>query len=595
MEPCILVKIPDKCFLSPDPKRTYSNVFYFSVTYGYLPSKSLFPVAEAEKSVQKAIKYPQITISGFEKLLSSDRMEAFIDNLKRTGSEEWVMKKSSGNDIILRYTGEDLETDFYFSAETDQFVPDIKENDTVTLQIKVEYFPEIPDHSYIISTKVDYTPWAKSLRFSKDRVPLGSQTEVYYEIMGDNIDKRLTQDGIIVDTARSPYTATINQPSVFTLEVFNQSGMNDRLQAAIDVNPPKIVEFHADRKYFSPGTSAVLTWSLQSVSSFQLENLDPEKDVIKDNSAVVYPKVNPGARAAVYTLRAYGFINKKPNSTTANVVLTKTNWSCEGTASGYFAGDIYGNIIYNSRIFTWQKNYYCYAHPKLYQSTDGISWTLYHTNDKADDIFLCIATGFQNNILYAMGRLGDQGSSLYISTFDFTAQKWTYAPAYQNCLSSIGSFAFSQGSKAYAATIPGGMMMVQCDEEGKWNSGTYIIPVLADTKAICGDYCFFKDRYYAVMLCDNHCIYVYDCEDSVEEVLFQKYVGMNDQYVSFISTLNNLYIMTDTTITDLRTQAFADDFCPPESKEAKRAWLGVNKNGDLFGIFPDKKQWIFTD
>ncbi len=593
MEPCIVVKIPEKCYISPDPKRTFPFPFSFVVTYGYIPSRDFIRPGPLNDNEAEAIKSPQITISGFEKLLSADRIDDFVDNLKKTGSDDWTIKKSASSDIVMKFTGDDLDPDFYFCASTEKFISDTKKNDIATLKIAVSQFSGIEDQAYTISTKADYTPWAKSLTFAASPVPLGSRVDVFYECEGDAIDKRLSQDGVIADTARSPYTAEIDRPSLFTLEVFNQSGMNDRIQALIDVEPPQIISFAADRYYFAQGEAVNLKWTLRSVSSFQIDNLNKDKDVVSGSSAVVYPQTDPGEKAAVYTMRANGFIDKKPNSTTEKVVLTQTYWKKNGEVNGYFAGDVYGNTSYNSPIFVYKEIYYCYVHPVLYKSTDGVSWRQHSQNIEARDSFICFAAAQDHDTLYAMGKEGTGGKRLYITKYDFTGSMWTYAPAYQSCNSDIGSFAFSENSRVYAQTIPNGMSLASCGEDGKWNVKTSVIFAYGGRKVISGDYCFFKDRHYAVMLCEDNCIYVYDCSESMQDVLFKKEAGENSRYVSFIKTVNKLYIMTGCTLTDVKTQESADDFCPPMIKSGNRSWLGVNNDGKLFGIFPDKNLWIF--
>ena len=105
MQANICVKIPERCFISPNPEKDFPFAFSFTVTYGYIPNTDrICPVLREPQD--RAVKYPQITISGFDKLLSeSQKIETFIDNLKKSGDSGWNIKKApAGSDIIIRYT-----------------------------------------------------------------------------------------------------------------------------------------------------------------------------------------------------------------------------------------------------------------------------------------------------------------------------------------------------------------------------------------------------------------------------------------------------------------------------------------------------------
>lgn len=88
---------------------------------------------------------------------------------------------------MITYAGDAPKKEFAFSASTEQFISDAKENDWVTLTVTVRDF-DIPNHSYIVKTKVSYAPWAKSISFSKSSAAIGDQADVFYSYMGDNVD-----------------------------------------------------------------------------------------------------------------------------------------------------------------------------------------------------------------------------------------------------------------------------------------------------------------------------------------------------------------------------------------------------------------------
>ncbi len=582
----ICVKIPDKCYISPNPKKTAYCPFSFDVTYGSITNSKV-------SFLNSKIKYPQITISGFNKLISdSVKMEDFVNNLKKTGDDDWIILKDKSTDnIIIRYTGDELSPDFFFRASTERFTADTKENELVVLNVKIEGFDDVSDNAYAISIKVDYMPWAKSIS-GNTPVDLNSYTYISYEYMGDNVDIRLCQNGETVETARSPYNALINKPSLFTLDVFNNIGVMDRTQKNIDVNPPYIEYFKADKYFFSKGDAINLSWNILSSSGFKLEGINKDTDTIKDNSAIVYPSfVYP---TVSYTLRANGYVNGDPESISEPLTLQRTFWTKEKPQKGYFEGEVYDNIKCNNRIFNIGGNIYCYAHPNLYKCSDGVNWESFSENKSAPSNVVYIASDCHNNTVYVMGKYkNDDSDALYICTYDFSAGTWKGNSAGQVCISDMGCFGFSSDIDAYAQIVENGMMIVRRRDD-EWNIGSSVIMAPLDRTIVGGDYCFFKDSFYTAFLCDNSCIYIYKNNSSIEEALWRIDTNADDKFVSLIATVNNLYAVTSSSIIDAVTGQPADMFSPAAGIYDKRMWLGRNSNGKLLGIFPDKNLWTFN-
>lgn len=592
MQANILVAIPNKCYISADYERDFPCEFYLKIAYGNIPKENITITTE---SAESAVSYPQITISGFEKLLADDtQFEKFVKELKQSGDLDWTIKKATkSNSIIICYTGVSLKENFFFSASTNSFVLDTKENQTVVLTVTVENFPDIENNKYSISTKVDYAPFAKSLSFNKSPVELKSNVEVSYEYLGDNVDKILMQNGSKVDTPRSPFTAYIDKPTNFTLWVFNKSGIDDIKQKFLEVFQPQITSFTADKDYFSKGDAVNLKWSGNSVSNYILDNVNEKTDTLNETDAIVYPVAEKGSYNVEYRLVANGYKGKNPTSVNKTITLTQTSWISKKIKSGYFSTDeAYTKLDFNSRVFCVGKVYYAYAHPNLYKSSDGIAWSIHSTNSKANIDFICIATDYNNGIIYAMGNEGKDGERLYISTYDFSKSTWDYLPAYQFCNSTIGSFAFSNQGMYYAQISKEAIIINRRGEDNRWNVGNKVIKAPKDQVVIGGDYCFYKDSFYAVMLCENQNIYVYRCQEDMEDILFKKSVDKDDAFVSLIATINNLYIVTSRYIIDMRSREVADGFSPMGVEKNKRMWLGVNDDDKLIGIYPDKRFWI---
>lgn len=592
----ITVGIPDKCYISPDPKREFPFEFYFHVTYGIVPKENRIQLNLLANEAKEAVVYPQITIGGFEQLLAEEKIDGFIHDLKKTGDDDWIIKKQSmSSNILLQYTGDSLAPDFSFRAATEKFISTAEKNNLITLIVSVRNFENIEDVDYIIHTKVDYTPWAKSLTAEQRAVPFDTQMEIFYECMGDDIDKKLYQNGQKLDSARSPYAARIDRPSLFKLEVFNQRGMTDELQLDIDILPPKIHSFTADKYFFSEGEYIKLLWQTESISDLVLEGYNPQTDSILGNTAQVFPKPATGEKTKRYTLRVSGYKDKRPYTTSSEIVLYQSKWVNNGVVSGFVPFVTFCRLGYNNRIFTVDGQYYYYAHPTLCQSADGLQWKAFSQNDKVDDNSVCLAADYYDGILYAMGKKSNRDTALYISQFDFKSAKWSYASAAQQCSSEIAAFAFSKTKMQYAQVKPNGITIVNCGDDGQWNAGTTILRAYNGTTVRSGDYCFYKDRHYAVMLCDNNCIYVYDCDASMEDVLFIKKLPNEAGFVSFAQTVNHLYIMAGNTLINLKTQGLEDPFSPPFDAQTFRPWLGADKLNQLFGVFPDQYLWTLKE
>lgn len=591
MTPCIILKIPEVCYISANPQKEMPCTFYFLVTYGFLPGDQVKLLSKEGGGV-RAVTGSTITIQNFDKLLSVDKLDEFLKNLKKTGDKDWIIEKSKENEIVITYAGDAPKQEFAFSASTEQFISDAKQNDWVTLTVKVRDF-DISDHSYIVKTKVSYAPWAEAISFSKNPVAIGEQTEVSFQYQGDGVKIQLLQGGSACKEAISPYTATITKPERFTLEVFNQLGIKDRVQAEIMVIPPEIKAFQADKTFFfqDKDEPVTLSWEVYSASTICMDYMDEGTKEIGTSPLEVHPKTKPGEKTVTYTLMANGYDeNGIVIEKSKKILLQRTYWKKGDLAKGYFAQEVYGNLPYNSRIFTHDGQMYCYAHPDLYKSGDGITWESFSKNDKASAAFVCVAADYNKGKVYVMGK--EEGTVLCLSTYDFSGNQWIYEPAYQYCNSNMGAFCFSKNSETYVQVMEKGLTLHRRGDDGAWNAGNAVICTYGETKVVAGDHCFFKDREYAVMLCHDQRIYVYDCSKDMEEVLFRYDSGENSRFVCFIKTINNLYVMSANLLLDVKSQKPVDAFSPARDVTG-RPWMGVNSDGRAFGLFPDKAIWTY--
>lgn len=592
MQANINVKIPDECFISADPSTDYPCEFSFTLTYGYIPDRNFNRVM---KSTTEAVKYPQITISEFNKLIpDSGKLKDFKDNLKESGDSDWtVVKNNNNSDIIIRYTGDKLTEDFYFMASTDSLVAGIRENGTVNLTVTVTNFDGIEDNQYTVSTKVYYAPWAKSIEFSTEKAMLNSEVKVSYDYDGDNVDKLLMQNGQEVTTSESPYTALISEPSLFTLLVFSQWKMMHMMQKFIDVYPPEIKSFTSNKNYFSPGDKITLEWEVTSSFNVTIDNINDDTDVAGQGSLDVYPQRLQGTDTVTYTLRANGYADKHPTLVSKSVTLTATAWKNMGKISCADLSTALDNLNYNSRILTYKNNYFCYTHPNLYISEDGLVWEKHSVNNCADADFICLATGLYEDTIYAMGKNGKTGADLFVSRYAINESKWYYESAIQKCHSDLGSFSFSKDRLAYVQIIENGIMLSRRGEDGNWDAGNSCILAPTGKKVIGGDYCFYRNTFYAVMLCDDGFVYAYDCDPSMQSILFHVKVHEEDTFVNLIPTANTLYAVTAHHLVNLTKETMIDKFSPMQSFREKRMWVGINIEDKLMGIYPDAYLWIF--
>lgn len=587
----ISVTVSERIYLSPDPQRDYEGSFYLTIAHGKLPSEvktDLLPEDLNDADREFAAEKPSIILSGMRELAGADYLQEFVSNLN-VSDDDWIIKKPVLSDnIVIIYQGEGLGEDFCVSAVRKPFVCRASRNGVFLLKVFVRGFPGVEDIAYQIQTRVAYTPWARSLTPGKNKVPVGTQVPVAYEYDGDNVDKVLYCNGVLMNTACSPYMAEIQRYSLFTLKVFNQNGIEDTADAIVEVDEPVIMSFTSERDYFAEGEEIRLRWEISSAVSWYL--MDTEKSVDKTGSytCTVRPEVSGDSHTVRYTLTANGYQGQDSCSVQAALELKRTNWERQGAVSGYFAGEVYGDMDYNSRIFCHEENWYCYAHPVMYKSSDGRGWKEYCRNTAAAPGFCCIAADYHNKTLYAMGREGE-GSRLMLTRYDFETAGWDYEPARQSCSSSKGCFAFSQSEERYIQILPAGIMRVSRGEEG-WNAGSASIPAPEGRRVLSGDYCFFKNCFYGAMLCDDHKIYVYRCEENMEEELFYKSVAEDDGFAVLLPAGNRLYAGTDSRLYDVVTQKTADNFYPLRKVSGGRPWFG-KREGEIWGCFPDKNFW----
>lgn len=590
----IVVEIPARCYLSPDVSRVFPYPFSFKVMYGILPTECKSKTVRSEEgSTADAIKSPQVVVSGMEQLLPEDKIGDFVANLTKAGTNWSMRKAASGSDVIMEYAGEAPDPDFCFTASTEQFVCEAEEKGTVLLTVQIKNFPGIEDYSYHLSITVVYAPWAKSLSYSPSIVEIPAQVEVSYEWDGDFSEKQLWQDGIEVETARSPYIAQIRSPSLFELKVFNDMRISDSLQMRIDVAPPEIIDFSAESNFFEKGQAVRLTWKLRSVSEVSLDGFVIGRDKMTEDGAIVYPALIQDEKNVCYTLQAYGYKDGNDCKTTARVLLFETKWKNLGAVSGYFAGDVYQNPSYQGRLFRYEDHIYAYAHPSLYRSSDGLSWESAAQNTVCSQDFSCLAANYSDGILYIMGK---QNKSLYISTYDFRAGQFSCSAAGQICNSNLGGFAFSKNQKAYFQVVAKGMQISR-EQDGKWNAASSVITAADGMRVLSGDYCFFKKNFYAALLCSaeeegQKKLYIYSSEESMEEPEYVWNAGEKDSFVCLVSTENELYILTDSMIAGYRAGRMVDSYFPT-FPTGSRPWLGQEAGNVLMGIFPDKNKWNY--
>lgn len=595
----IIVAIPDRCYLSPDPRREFYYPFYFQVTYGVVPENLKLPDTKEEIGTKataeeaRAIEGPQIRVSGLEQLLPEEKIGNFIENLTKEGQYWDIRKAPSGSEVIMEYAGETPVSDFCFTASTERFLCEAQEKGTVVLKAQVKNFPGIEDYTQILKTTVAYIPWAKSLIFQPKIAAISEKVEVSYEYDGDFTEKRLKQDGIWVQTARSPYTTLIQRPSLFELEVFNDRGLTDMIQEQIDVLPPRILKFFSESRFFTEGQAVRLTWEVESASDVSLDGFVEGRDERTSTGAVVYP-IAEGGEAVCYTLRVSGYKGRKPYTVSSQISLFETRWKNMGAVSGYFSGDIYANPTYQGRLFWHRDRLYGYAHPNLYGSADGLTWEKTAQNDACGSEFSCLAADYFGGVLYIMGRKREH---LYFSSYDFSTEEFSCIPAGKDCNSNMGSFAFSQTRKAYCQIYENGIS-ISCEEDGQWNGASSILKAEKGMRVQSGDYCFFKDRFYAVMLCSSQegggkKLYVYDCGEQAEEEVYIWEAGDEDSFVCLVPAENDLYILTNSVFAGYRKGKPVDRYIPPAPK-GSRPWLGRGRESALMGIYPDKNKWNYS-
>lgn len=291
---------------------------------------------------------------------------------------------------------------------------------------------------------------------------------------------------------------------------------------------------------------------------------------------------------AIYTLQAN---NQKGFSDVAQISVLTTKWHKVGAVSGLFTETAtFETSTNNPRIFYQNGGYYCYQNAALYRSTDGCLWTEFSKNTSlpAGTNLSCLSCGLWKNFFYVMFEA--PGKRLSISMYDFTAEKWQYSGAYQNCISPEGSLAFSEKKHYYCQTAAYGLRICGHEPENwnHWNLENLAVETGIET--LSSGLCFWKHTFYAAAVCKNGRLYYYKCDTEYEDALFSIETGKISK-IALLPTTNTVYIAREGGLIDTATHKDADSFFPSKTGNP---WLGSSSDS-VFGIFPDKTFWIYKD
>ena len=521
----ILVEMPEQLYVSYRPDRTLENEFYFVIYKQYRS-----PARQGKGILQS----PFITINGFEQLVRIPQ---------KTKEEQDAQIEAAGR----RFAG----------------------------QLSVD------------------PSWAAACHYDSDTENLAVVLTCTEPGLAADFKARILTDNFICSVADT------HQPVILTVhtegfeDFFGDTEKYSDYQVCIHgAYAPCITEFTArcggidytDQVYMNPDYDNPFTLHWKIMGNGKLEHtLWKDSKFIKAASAVDTIEDTVDA-AVVYTLDAD---NLKGFTDRAQISVDITGWHKAGRVEGLPGDDRAWRDM--AGLVKYGNAYYCYSHAVLYRSGDGCKWAEYSKNaEAAERKWQCTACRLYGDSLYIMA--GNVGERLKIMRFYFPDKKWEISPAYQNCVSADGHLAFSAKYSYYGQTVASGMAVTGHDNESdwfRWNKSNF--DITADGKqALYSDLCFWRDRFYAAILCDDERFYLYECREDMEEALFVCEAGRKGR-ISLLPTINRLLIAVNNRLYDAGTKNVADGYFPPLGEEG--CCLGSDQEG-IFGVFGDGNFWV---
>lgn len=383
-----------------------------------------------------------------------------------------------------------------------------------------------------------------------------------------------------------------HEPVVLTIhtegfeQLFSDEDYTDYQVSVQVVYAPCITEFkilcggddYDKQLYVNPQYDNPVTLHWNIMGNGKLEHTLLKGNVYLPEASAVDEIEDQVTCSVVYTLQAE---NQKGFSDTKQIEVKLTGWHKVGNVEG-LSFDMAGIVKYKG-------SFYIYKHPVLYQSSDGCKWIEYSKNtETSQESFPVTNCGLFENELYVMA--GTVGRRLKIFTFDFTKKTWENTFAHQYCLSTNAHMAFSQEYHYYGQTQNQGMIVTgynSMSTSRQWNECMFSITT--DEESCYSDLCFWRDRFYAVVLCKNKWFYVYECRAELEDAIFSCEVG-EIAPIRLLPTTNRLLIIVNGKMFDLESRKELEEYVPSNGKDI--ICLGSDKLG-LYGIFSDKNFWIY--
>lgn len=522
----IIVEMPERLYISYSPDRTLENEFYF-VIYKQYRSQACQGTA--------ILQSPFITINGFEQLVRIPQ---------KTKEEQDAQIEAAGR----RFVGQ-LSVDPSWAAACHY--------DSATENLAVVLTCTEPDLAADFKVRIFTDNFICSLADTHQPVILTIHTEGFEELFGDT--EKYSDYQVCIHGAYAPCIT----------EFKVRCGGVD----------------YTDQVYVNPRFDNPLTFHWKIMGNGKLEHTLQKGDTYIKAASTADTIEDTVDAAVVYTLDAD---NLKGFTDWAQISVAITGWHKAGSVVGLpgdarTARDIAGVARYGNA-------YYCYSSAVLYRSEDGCRWTEYSKNTEAGEGKRpCTACRLCGDSLYIMA--GNVGERLKIMRFHFADKQWEISPAYQNCVSADGHLAFSAKYSYYAQTAALGMVVSGHDDKSDWFQWNRInFDITPEGKrALYSDLCFWKDRFYAVILCDDEKFYFYECREETEEALFVCEAGGKGR-ISLLPTANRLFVAVNGRLYDTDTREAADSCFPPAGEGG--CCLGSDQEG-IFGIFGDGNFWIY--
>lgn len=434
------------------------------------------------------------------------------------------------------------------------------------------------------------------------------------------------EDGIISYSFTWSDFYTLAQPDDkrenITVEAYGISDCADGVQGVLEVffaYPAHIISFRPDEEKSTGivdidldnnectvigGERVVLNWTgaadYTHTVSLRENGKMIESPLLINDSFEIKKMTEKSVSYELSVKNSYDF----PDIRTFNI--KKARWENKGQEGGIFQDDIYSSYEYNPRIHVYNGTYYAYLHPFLYRRNSNGEWIKITQNNLYNNTeYVCNASYLYNGILNVAGYQNSRFSFFLVCYYDMANDEWKENNKCFRIPTPAGSlvvcgFAASK-EKLYLYNTSGNACLAYTKSSAPplWFDDRILIECPQGISLINATMHFWINKFYIAIIGkemdgEDYYALLYD-EDakSSNEYLMRLKLSGKSRTAMLLEMNHKLWLATDKELIDCDLQQIDNKFYPPV-EEDKSIWLGSDGES-IFGVFPDKNLWRFTE